>query len=102
MDTQQTISQLQREWQRPAGFLGGLKPGHFDPEGLQRLVTILDSIAVENECLMDRKLVSLLWFIPIYLEWQKPHFLGQDEDVQKIQEAINSVMPRLYEILGIP
>ncbi len=102
MDTQQAVTLLMDEWKRPTGFLGGLKPGHFDSEGLQRLIVVLDSIISDEKSQIDRKLVSLLWFIPIYLEWQKPRFAEQGEDVQEIQDAINRVMPRLYEILGVP
>ncbi len=102
MDTQQAVILLIDEWKRPTGFLGGLKLGNFDPEGLQRLLVVLDSIMIDEESQVDRKLVSLLWFIPIYLEWQKPRFTEQGEGVQEIQDAINRIMPRLYEILGVP
>lgn len=102
MDTQTAIDRLNREWEPEDGFLGKVRYQNFDPEGLERLIQTLESIDVQDQSHLDRRLVSLLWFIPIFLEWQKPGFRKAGKDAKRLDAAINRIMPLLYEILGVP
>ena len=102
MDTQTAIEQLNREWESQNGFLGKARYRTFDSDGLDRLIQTLESIDVEDKDYLDRRLVSLLWFIPIFLEWQKPSFREVEKETQSLDSAINRIMPLLYKILGIP
>lgn len=102
MNTQTAIEKLNREWEPQSGFLGKVRYRTFDPEGLERLIQTLESIDIEEEKYLDRRLVSLLWFIPIFLEWQKPSFKEAGKDTQTLESAINKIMPLLYKILGVP
>lgn len=102
MNTQTAIEQLNREWEPQNGFLGKVRYRTFDPDGLDRLIQTLEAIDIEEGKSLDRRLVSLLWFMPIFLEWQKPSFEEAGIDIKTLDSAINRIMPLLYKILGIP
>ena len=102
MQTETAIEQLNSEWDPQIGFLGKIRYRSYDPEGLERLIQVLEAINLDEDALLDRRLVSLLWFIPIFLEWQKRSFSESGQDAQLLESAINRIMPSLYKILGIP
>ena len=104
METQSAILDLEREWERADGFFGRLRDGVFDPTGLERLVRILlDVRQVTTESgSLDRRLVSLTWYIPLFMNWQRDRVQEQGGSVTDLDAAINRVEGMLEEILGVP
>ena len=102
MDKQKIIELLGQEWEIEHGFLGKIRHREFDPEGLERLLNLLEIVQNDGEELIDRNLISLIWFIPLFLEWQKPSFVAAGKDIAPLQSAINKIMPIMYKILGLP
>jgi hypothetical protein len=96
LDVRTAIERLDREWEHQDGFLGHVRHRDFDPKGLDRLID------VEGEESLDRELVSKLWFIPLFLEWQKPGFLEAGKHTQSLESAVNRIVPLLFKILGAP
>lgn len=101
MIEQTAIKALTEEWSED-GFLGKVRYLEFDETGFERLVSTLEKVSLESETQLDKRLVSLLWFIPLFLEWQKPNFEKAGKDVQQLEQASNRIIPLLYEILGVP
>ena len=56
-------SALETEWD-VGGFFGVLRDGVFDAPSFERVKQILGRIQLSNETSLDRRLVSLIWFIP--------------------------------------
>lgn len=106
MDKQKAVELLGQEWDIENGFLGKIRYREFDPEGLDRLLNLLEIVQNDDEELdeelIDRTLVSIIWFIPLFLEWQKQSFIAAGKDIAPLQSAINRIMPIMYNILGLP
>ena len=98
---QEVIDQLDREYERSGGFLGQLRAGRFDPEGAERLLSILASLTLGDDP-VDRRLVQLLWFTPIFIQWQKERFEILGADLDPVESILNRVVSTLEEVVGVP
>jgi hypothetical protein len=96
------IAALEHEWDLCEGFLGKLREGTFDPAGLDRLMRLLDGIDFTDAPEVNRKLVSLLWFMPLFMEWQRERVHEHGADPQTLMHAINRVQGSIERILGLP
>jgi hypothetical protein len=102
MDTQTAISQLEKEWELETGFLGQLRMGVFDPAGLERLEQILQSIEIDEQALLPRRFVSLTWYIPLFMDWQREWFEERGGDEGQLGPASGKILGLVQEILGVP
>lgn len=102
MDNLVTIKDLENEWELETGFFGKLRLGSFDPIGLDRVVRIIKSIELKNASMIDRRLVSLTWYIPLFMNWQRERFLQNNAELDKLDHAINQLTSLLEAILGVP
>lgn len=102
MKMEEVLVLLRREWDAETGFLGGVRYRQFNQEHLERLINTLRATNIENQPCLDRKLVALLWFMPLFLEWQKQSYEETDIQYEKLDTAINRIVNELYRILGIP
>ena len=48
------------------------------------------------------RLVSLLWFIPILIEWNRERVRGNGGDVKEFDDSANKLFSELERILGVP
>ncbi len=51
--------------------------------------------------MIPRRLVSLIWYIPIFMTWQAERVKGS-VDIQEYQRIANQIEGKIEEILGIP
>jgi hypothetical protein len=93
---------LEAEWSKPAGFLGKLRDGVFDPPHGAEFVSLLRSFRFPEASIVDRRLVSLLWYIPSFLHWQAPQVEELGGDRSEFEQLRNQVQEQLEEILGVP
>jgi hypothetical protein len=96
------IAALEHEWDLGQGFLGKLRQGLFDPVGLERLIRLLDRIDFGDAVEVNRRLISLLWFMPLFIEWQRERVHAPDTDPQTLSHAANRVENAIEKILGLP
>jgi hypothetical protein len=101
-DVQTTIACLEAEWERSSGFLGLLRTGVFDPEGFGRLVQILESVDTGECTTLDRRFVSLTWYIPMFMSWQQERVRECGGSIEKLNAATNEILGLIESILGIP
>jgi hypothetical protein len=103
MVTQQSIIQdIEKEWDLDVGFLGGVRQGNFRSDRLERLIGILQSVECTSSISLDKRFVSLTWYIPIFLTWQKERYIEQGMDISELNQAINRIEELLEKILGVP
>lgn len=95
------IKRLDLEYDRSDGFLGLLRTGEFDPRGAARLLELLRSLEL-GDGPVDRRLVQLLWYLPIFLQWQKERFALRGADTEPIEATMNEVVSILEDVLGSP
>lgn len=97
----EVVELLEREYDRPGGFLGLLREGTFDPVGAERLVRVLSSLDLGDD-LVDRRLVRLLWFTPMFIQWQRERFELAGADAGPVESILNQVVSILEEVVGVP
>ncbi len=79
MNTKQTIEYLEREWDFDNGFFGLLRRGEFDAARLDRLDKLLSVLDYEDEEFVNHRIVSLLWYIPLFMSWQRERVLEYEK-----------------------
>jgi hypothetical protein len=102
METNILIKEIEAEWDIDQGFLGKFRLGIFDLDGFERLMKKLNSIQITNEKMIDRRLVSLIWYIPLFMTWQRERFCDQISEYTNIDQAINQATTIVETILGTP
>ena len=102
MDVASVITNLEREWEFESGFLGRLRRGNFDRASLDRLIRTLDLVDTEGDTTINRRVVSLLWYMPIFMGWQAERVKEAGGDVAELDKATNRVQNMLERILGVP
>ena len=99
---ERAILELEKAWAEPNGFLYRIRNGNFDLEGRSEFLATLDRLCPQKEKMMPRRLVSLLWYLPLFLEWQRDRILKAGGAIKEFDQFINDVQSRLEDILGVP
>ncbi len=102
MNDPAVISLLEREWDFETGFFGLLRRGEFRVDCLRRLLTVLESTDLSDGVTINRRIVSLLWFMPLFMEWQRERIHQQGGDTEALGKAINQVHCNVERLLGVP
>ena len=102
MDNASVIANLEREWDFESGFFGGLRRGQFDRASLNRLIRTLDLIDPQGDTVVNRRVVSLLWYMPIFMGWQIDRVQEAGGDAAEFDRAITQVQNSVERILGVP
>lgn len=89
---------IEAEWDLENGFLGKLRAGDFDRATCQRLLETLSK--VEPEGTLDRDFVRLVWYIPIFMEWNRERVAA--DSLKDYEKAANKILAEVERILGIP
>ena len=95
---------LDHEWEVESGFFAKLRDLEFDEEGADRVVSILNQMPRDLE-VFPRRLVALLWYMPLSLEWNYENFASAKEvqiDLLKYNQCKNRIITLLGEIIGGP
>ena len=84
-------------------FSGPTTPRPIHRDGYSRCSQTLDYIQREARTgdMIPRRLVSLIWYIPIFMTWQAERVKGS-VDIQEYQRIANQIEGKIEEILGIP
>jgi hypothetical protein len=103
MDQSRIIELLEHEWDLEGGCLGQLRFGVYDREGFERLIGVLRSVDLGNEGYISRRLVSLVWFIPTFVEWHRGRVLELGGGVEELDRQAQIIAGLLLEdIFGPP
>ena len=98
----QVLEALDLAWDPDQGPLGKLRQGVFDAELADRYVDLLNSIEItEGECL-HQDFVRLLWFAPLFAEWQIERAVKSGADQQAVSNFCDLVRERVMEVFGTP
>jgi len=101
MNVDNAITQLEFEWETN-GFLGKLRSGIFEKEGCERVEKILESIDLGKQKSIDRRLVALTWYMPMFITWQIERVQEQGGPVRELKKALNQIHGTLEKFLDIP
>lgn len=95
------IEELGDCWDYDAGFFGKLRQGIFDEDLYLRCLNLLRTISFDDNELIPKEIVSQLWYIPLFMEWQRDRIQGKlsPERFEFVKTAIENELER---ILGVP
>ncbi|MGI4742162.1 MAG: hypothetical protein ACRYG7_43955 [Janthinobacterium lividum] len=93
--------ELEAAWELETGFLGCLREGLFDPILYANFLATLRRIRLDEHALLPRRLVTLLWFIPLFMEWQTERVMA-NLSLEEYQAVRTQVETQLERILGFP
>jgi hypothetical protein len=102
MNQSETISRLELEWELPAGFFARLRAGDFDEKRAPEILGVISELGLGDDEGVQRRLVSLLWYLPLFLEWQKERVAEQGGAVDGYGLFVNQMTSALEEKLGVP
>ena len=105
MTTHELINALEREYDRDTGSLGLLRDGIMDLTALSRLQSLLEEAKKHSSNnVLPKRMVSLLWYIPLFMTWQEERVRERagDDVVEQLKLLNNQILGALDEILGVP
>jgi hypothetical protein len=68
------------EWGETGGFFFDLRDRKFNQAAFDRTKKILESIDFENQKMIPKSIVGLIWSIPFFMEYNSSNISGADED----------------------
>jgi hypothetical protein len=98
----QVLEALDLAWDPEEGPLGKLRAGKYDPELAERYITLLNSIEVADGESLHQDFVRLVWFAPLFTEWQIERAVKHGADQHAVSDFSDRVRERIMEILGTP
>ena len=101
-DYTEIIPELEQFWDLPDGYFYRLRQGDYDPRGAAAVEELLNSIEVSEASQLPRRLVSLTWFIPTFMEWQIERVGKAGGDTSALQRDIDRLLNAVERLLGVP
>ncbi|TKD06472.1 hypothetical protein [Polyangium fumosum] len=102
MSYEKEIEALELEWSPEDGFFGRVRQGQFAAEDFQRALGRLAAISIEEDAEVPRRVVSLLWYIPVFMQWQAERVRENGADVTAYANAIQLMTNEVERLLGVP
>ncbi|WP_436992136.1 hypothetical protein [Streptomyces sp. enrichment culture] len=101
MTMEDLLELLDEAWDDESGFLGKLRSGEFDPDAGEAYAALLSRIPPVGET-VSSDLVRLIWFAPMFIEWQVERAARSEEEARQLNRIATQVHEAVSEILGIP
>jgi hypothetical protein len=95
------IELLQNEWSPEEGFFWQIRQGRFEPAAFQRAHALVSAI-VMNEATAPRRVVSLLWSIPLFMHDQADRIREAGGDIAAYDLATTRMTSEVERLLGMP
>jgi hypothetical protein len=96
------IKSIEIEWEFENGFLWKVRQGQFDPVDFERTRKKLQSLMIDETENLPRRLVSILWYMPLFLSWQTKRVREAGGDIESYARAVSSITNEVERILGTP
>ncbi len=101
MNFDEIIEQLDAEWDAD-GFFDRVRNGDYDDTRAKDILKMLRAINLEKDDLLPKRLVTLLWYLPSFLEWQVERVVEKGGNKSAYERFITDVLNTLEEVLGTP
>jgi hypothetical protein len=92
---------LDEAWDDESGFLGKLRSGKFDQDAGEAYVALLSRIPPVGET-VEARLVQLIWFAPMFIEWQLERATKSEDEVRQLTRIATQVHEAVSNVLGTP
>jgi hypothetical protein len=103
MSIDDLIKPLEAEWDEPDGFFWKLRQGIFDEAGSERFEALARSADLGGMPEPYRRLVSLLWFAPTFMSWQRGRVAKMGGDAERLDAMTDRIADLLLsDVFGPP
>ena len=96
------VAGIQMEWTDDAGFFWKLRDGEFDVACYERALQKLRDLSVADPDFLPRRLVAVLWYIPLFIQWQDERILKTGVDLVTFANVMGAMTGEVERILGLP
>ena len=96
------IELLESEWSPDYGFFWRIREGRFDTAEFQRALQKVATISIAEDAELPRRVVSLLWYIPLFMHWQIERVKENGGDPMAYAKAITAMTTEIERLLGVP
>jgi len=91
----QQIEEISNSWD--TGFLNQLREGAFSRELYNRLYSAIMQLDIQEHEQIDRELIRLLWFIPIFMYRMKEYFPDiPSKECDALREQLENAIERVF------
>jgi hypothetical protein len=102
MSYEKEIDVVESEWSPEGGFFWNIRQGKFTAANFERAHAKLSTISIADDKEIPRRLVSLLWYIPVFMEWQVGRIQENGGDISAYRKAITAMTNQVERLLGVP
>jgi hypothetical protein len=102
MSNTDLIAPIEAEWEPESGFLWKARHGQFDQTGFERTLAKLRALTIDESVDLPRRLVAVMWYMPIFLSWQTERIGETGGDLEAYSKAVTSITNEVERILGTP
>jgi hypothetical protein len=102
MDLEDCIPGIEAEWEPETGLFWRTRQGDFRKDDFERTLGKLAAVPSMTEQLVPARFVSLVWFIPIFMEWQRDRVRECGVDPAEYERATIKLANEVERILGVP
>jgi hypothetical protein len=102
MSYEHEIDAMESEWTPDGGFFWKIRQGHFAPDDFERALNKVSGISIAEDADLPRRVVSLLWYIPLFMQWQVERVRENHGDVAAYTKAITAMTNEIERLLGVP
>lgn len=102
MNEAEIIRTLESEWKIEQGFFWQIRQGVFVEKEFQRALMKVSSIRDLEDTRLNRRLVSLLWYIPLFMQWQVERISENGGDADAYIRALTTMTNEVERLLGTP
>jgi|GEM_PF-902856 len=96
------IEALESEWAPDNGFFWRIREGDFAQESFRRALKKMSAIHIPESTELPRRLVSLVWYVPLFMQWQVERVRERGGDAAAYEEAITAMTNEVERLLGVP
>jgi hypothetical protein len=102
MSYDDAIVELESEWSPDSGFFWLIRQGNFAASEFERALKKVSSISISENAELPRRLVSLLWYVPIFMHWQTDRVREAKGDLVAYGKATTAMHNENERLLGVP
>jgi hypothetical protein len=102
MPIEQAIAGIESEWEAEAGFFWKIRQGAFTRSDCDRALAKIAALPSASGQPMPLRLVSVLWYIPLFMHWQLERVRERGGKTSEYMTAMNELTAEVERILGVP
>ena len=84
------------------GFFWRIRQGQFEVDDFKRTLQTISVLSIREDESAPNRLVSLLWYIPIFMHRQTERVQESGGDVAEYMKAATAMTNEIERLLGVP